>query len=181
MSAPVRLALLCLVSTSLCACAPSGSTSARPSPSPSAAAEPALPDFNSRLGSNRVAAEAATALGRRLYLGGQYWEVYVRTQPAILPGHYDPADPGASAPAAALVTSTEVVMATESGAAIKLFSQGGDAHERQVLGDLDGILRHAFPNLAADNLRIFYGESFQHGVASFDHGKLVSYDVRKIG
>jgi len=176
-----RLGLVCLVFASVCSCAVSGSTAAKPSPSPSSAPEPALPDFNSRLGSNRVAAEAATALGRRLYAGGQYWEVYVRTQPAVLPGHYDPADPGASAPAAALVTSTEVVMGTESGAAIKLFSAGGEPHERQVLTELDGILRRAFPNLAADNLRIFYGESFQHGLATFDHGRLVSYDVRKIG
>lgn len=165
----------------LTACAPGGRPAAALSPSPSAAPEPALPDFNSRLGSNRVAAEAAATLGRRLYAGGQYWEVYVRTQPAALPGLYDPGDPGASRPAAARVTATEVVMATESGAAIKAFSQGGEAHEREVMIDLDGLLRQAFPGLGTDNIRIFFGESFQHALVMFDHGKLVSYDVRKVG
>jgi hypothetical protein len=180
MSTHRAVSLLCLSLLGLSSCA-AGGTAPRSSPLAGAAADVPLPDFNSRLGSNRVAAEAATRLGRKLFAGGQYWEVYVRTQPATLPGHYDPADPAASAPMAALVTSTEVVLATESGGAIKAFSAGGDAHERSVLLELDAILRQAFPNLVGDSMRIFYGESFQHGTATFDHGRLVSYDVRKIG
>ena len=175
------LAVLCVALLGQAACAPTGSRGAPARPSPSAVPDPVLPDYNSRLGSNRVAAEAASALGRKLYAGGQYWEVYVRTTPATLPGQYDPGNPAASAPAAAAVTATEVVMASESAAAIKTFGAGGDAHERQVLGELDTLLRKAFPNLGSNNVRIFYGESFQHGVATFTGGKLVSYDVRKLG
>ena len=180
MSASRLLAVLCLALVGLAGCG-TASPGAVTSPSPKTLPDPVLPDYNSRLGSNRVAAEAASALGRKLYAGGQYWEVYVRSTPITLPGRYDPGEPAASAPAAAAVTAAEVVIATESAAAIKVFGAGGDAHERQVLGELDAILRAAFPNLGSDNVRVFYGESFQHGVATFDHGKLVTYDVRKIG
>jgi hypothetical protein len=181
MSLSSLLVVLCAALMGLAACAPAGQPRAAASPSAKAQADPVLPDYNSRLGSNRVAAEAASALGRKLYAGGQYWEVYVRTTPITLPGRYDPGDPGAAAPGAALVTATEVVIASESAAAIKAFGTGGDPHERQVLVELDGLLRTYFPNLASNSVRIFYGESFQHGVATFQGGRLVTYDVRKVG
>jgi hypothetical protein len=178
-----RLASAGLVAATIAVagCASPVARKAGPSPAVSPVAEVPLPDYNSRLGSNRLAAEAGVALGRLLYQGGQYWEVYVRTTPPVLPGKYDPGHPQASAPAAALVTQVDVVMATESGAAIRVFGAGGDAHERAVLSELDAALRKAFPNLATDNMRVFYGESFQHGAAVFDHGKLSQYTTRALG
>ena len=159
-----------------------GSTSgSAPRPSPSPVPEVALPDFNSRLGSNRLAAEASAGLGRVLFTKGEYWEVYVRTTPATLPGKYDPADPAASGTAAAAVTQADVIIATESGAAIKDFGSGGEAHEREVLSELDAALRKAFPSMTVDNMKVFYGESFQHGAATFTGGTLTQYTVRKLG
>ena len=165
----------------LAGCGGSTAAIARPSPSPSAVVNVPLPDFNSRLGSNRLAAEAAAQLGRELYTQGQYWEVYVRTQPSTLPGRYDPAQPQASAAAADSVTQVDIIMATEAGGAIQTFSAGGEAHERAELSSLDAVLRRAFPHVSTDTLRVFFGESFQHGVAVFNGGKLTQYTVRKLG
>ncbi|MGI8610216.1 MAG: hypothetical protein ACR2MY_13510 [Candidatus Dormibacteria bacterium] len=174
-------ATVALAAPALASC--SGGAKATPTPSPSKAAVVDVPlsDFNGRLGSNRVAAETAVLLGRKLYETGQYWEVYVRTAPATLAGKYDPADPSASAKAAAAVTQVDVIIATESGSAIKSFAAGGDAHERRILASLDTPLRQAFPNAGTETIRIFYGESFQHGVAVFNHGTLTQYTVRSLG
>jgi hypothetical protein len=166
-----------------CSGVPNTSAVATPAPTRSAAtppAEAALPDFNSRLGSNRLAAEAGALVGRRLFRKGQYWEVFIRTQPVSLPGRYDPGNPAASAPQAAQVTAAEVVLATESGAAIKAFSEGGEEHERQVLAEVDADVRQAFPNIRTDTIRVFYGEAFQHSTAIFERGRLIQYDVRKL-
>jgi hypothetical protein len=156
-----------------------GGTSATPTPSPSAsAADIALPDFNSRLGSNRVAAEAAATLGRHLYARGQYWEVYVRTTPPVLGGTFDPAHPELSEPAAAQATAADVIIATEAGASIKAFGAGGKPAQQATLADLDSALRKSFPALGAVTMRVFYGESYQYATAVFDKGKLTRFDVK---
>lgn len=157
-----------------------GGATATPSPSPSpSAAEIPLPDFNSRLGSNRVAAEAAADLGRLLYARGQYWEVYVRTTPPVLGGApFDPAHPGLSAPAAAQATAADVIIATEAGASIKAFSAGGKPGQQSILAELDSALRKSFPALGSVMMRVFYGESYQYATAVFDKGKLTRFDVK---
>jgi hypothetical protein len=137
-----------------------------------------LPDFNSRLGSNRLAAEAAARLGRRLFSQGQYWEVYLRTQPTTLKGKYDPAHPELSAPAAAQVTAAEVVIATESGAAVKAYSNQGRVKQQDELAGLEQDVRQAFPQVSTVTVRIFFGEAFQYAAAVFEHGQLSQYTVK---
>jgi hypothetical protein len=157
----------------------SSSTTATASASPKAVQQAELPNYNSRLGSNRVAAVVAARLGRSLYTSGQYWEVYLRSTPAALPAKYDPGRPQDSTVAAATVTAAEVIMATESGASIKAFQAGGQAAEKQELAKLDTGIRAAFPNTGTITFRVFFGESFQYATAVFDHGQLTRYDARK--
>ncbi len=173
--------LLLLMTASACTAGRNNSPPPSPSASASAPMGVQLPDYNGRLGSNRLAAEVAALLGRDLYPQVQNWEVYVSTQPPILPGRYDPGDPAASRASAALVTRTDVVIASEAIKAVKAFGAGGEAHEKAVLAGLDADLRKAFPNVATDTVRVYYGESFQRGVATFDHGRLTQYTVRTPG
>ncbi|MEA2682878.1 MAG: hypothetical protein QOK05_1206 [Chloroflexota bacterium] len=161
-------------------CGP-GSTTAAVTPSPKAVQQAELPNYNSRLGSNRVAAVVAARLGRSLYTSGQYWEVYLRSTPPALNDKYDPGRPEASTSAAATVTAAEVIMATESGASIKSFQAGGQAAEKQELTKLEADIRAAFPNTGTVTVRVFFGESFQYATAVFDHGQLTKYDARKTG
>jgi hypothetical protein len=146
---------------------------AAPSPSPSAAPTPAAsaapPDYNSRLGTNRAGAEAAALLGKQLATGG-YWEVAVRTVPAQL-GSWPPGS-AEQLRLRTTVTAATVVMATESSGAIRSFRAGGHEHEQAVILSLLRPLAAYFPSATDLEVLVFYGESDQHAVGSYQHGSL---------
>ena len=166
-----------LLAMTLGACTPAQPAATPPSPSPSPSpSPPAIPDFNGRVGSNRVAAEASLRAGRALYADGEYWEVFVRTTPPQLTGTYDPGDPASATPIAAQATDIDVVMATESGAAIRLFGAGGVVHEKAEINRVVKVLTAAFPNVKNISFRVFYGEAFQHATAHY-HAGVLDYTV----
>lgn len=158
-------------------CAPAGPPASAPRPSPTpGASPPPIPDFNARVGSNRVAAEASLKVARSLYADTEYWEVFVRTTPPQLDGKYDPADPATAAPLALQVTELDIVMATESAGTIRHFGAGGVNHERAEIRAAVNILKSAFPKATRISFRIFYGEAFQHATATYQAGVL-NYNV----
>jgi hypothetical protein len=150
-----------------------GAESSSPSAGPSTAAStPPLPDYNARYGNNRVAAEAAVKVGRVLFAQQQYWEVYVKTDPAQPNGEYDPARPETFDATAREVQKLDLVLATESGPTIRTYATGGVAHETQVLTDAATTLQGVFTASTQTNVRVFYGEGSLHATATFSNGKL---------
>ncbi len=160
------------LAAALGACSLGGAPEAATTPSPSPTASPVIPDFNARVGSNRVASEASLQVGRVLYADGEYWEVFVRTTPPQLLGKYDPADPASAVPLAAQVTDVDIVMATESGGTIRHFGAGGVAHEKAEINLVVKTIKQAFTSVRRITFRVFYGEAFQHATATFQDGVL---------
>ncbi len=151
---------------------PSTSAGATQSPPPVPSASQ-LPDFNARLGSNRFAAEAAVAVGRRLFSqGGQYWEINVRTEPLTLGTTYEPAAPGPAARPVSGARSVTVFMATESSGAIGLFRAGGTAHEKAEITMVAALLSGLFPGAATISIQVYFGESNHYATGVYSGGSL---------
>ncbi|MDP9324957.1 MAG: hypothetical protein M3O87_00280 [Candidatus Dormibacteraeota bacterium] len=150
-----------------------GAQSASPTPQPSQAESPvALPNYNARFGNNRVAAEAAVRVGRALYAQQQYWEVYVKSDPAALSSAFDPARPESFDAPAKEVQRIDLILATESGPSIRTYALGGVEHEKQVLVDVAKVLQAMFPAATTINLRVFYGEANLHATGTYQGGGL---------
>jgi hypothetical protein len=158
------------------------------SPAPSGAASPGaaaptirapwlqpeaeLSDYSTRLGNNRVAAETAIKLGRSLYAEKQYWEVYVATAPSTLKPAYDPNNPATFDLAAKTVSRVDVLIATESGQAIKTFGAGGVDHEKTELTALAQQLLSMFPAAKTIGFQVLFGENNPHANATYQAGHL---------
>jgi hypothetical protein len=134
--------------------------------------EAQLTDYSTRLGNNRVAAETAIKLGRSLYFQQQYWEVYVTTDPAVLKPAYDPSNPSTLDLAARVVSRVDVLIATESGPAIKAFGAGGAEHEKAQLIGLAQQLLPVFPSARTIGFQVLFGENNPHASATFQAGHL---------
>jgi hypothetical protein len=161
----------------LAACSgPLTGTAAKLSPTPRGTPRP-TPSFdahyNGRAGSNRAAAEVSFAIARDLFKDGvSYWEVFVRTTPLDPDPPSDPLDAAQLARQGAAVTRVDMVMATEAGQAVQKFRAGGHAHEQGVMEGELALLRQAFPKASTIQMRIYYGESHQHALATWSGGAL---------
>jgi hypothetical protein len=131
-----------------------------------------LTDYSTRLGNSRVAAETAIKLGRSLYAQQQYWEVYVTTDPSVLKPAYDPNNPATFDHAAKGVSRVDVLMATESGPAIKAFGAGGAEHEKAQLTGLAQQLLSIFPAAKTIGFQVLFGENNPHANATYQAGHL---------
>lgn len=157
-----------------CACSVSYQPSASPSPSPRSVTSPLpAPDYNRRLGTNRAAAEAAAQIGRQLAGQSGYWEVSIRTKPDALAWSDEASFQEAQR---ARVTDVTVVMATESGAAVRSFRAGGHPHEQSVVNQVAAALQALFKSAASVQVLVFFGESDEHAIGVLAAGK-VSYRV----
>jgi hypothetical protein len=131
-----------------------------------------LTDYSTRLGNSRVAAETAIKLGRSLYAQQQYWEVYVTTNPSTLKPAYDPNNPATFDLAAKGVSRVDVLIATESGPAIKAFGAGGAEHEKAQLTGLAQQLLSMFPGAKTIGFQVLFGENNPHANATYQAGHL---------
>jgi len=134
--------------------------------------EAELSDYSTRLGNNRVAAETAIKLGRSLYAQQQFWEVYVTTDPSTLKPAYDPSNPTTFDVAAKTVNRLDVLIATESGPAMKAFGAGGAEHEKTQLVGLAQQLLAMFPSAKTVGFQVFFGENNPHANATYQAGHL---------
>ncbi|HEV1998668.1 MAG TPA: hypothetical protein VGR61_11125 [Candidatus Dormibacteraeota bacterium] len=152
----------------------SGSPNAAPAPSraPWLQPEAELTDYSTRLGNNRVAAETAIRLGRVLFAQQQYWEAYVTTDPAILKPDYDPGNLATFDRAAKEVSRVDMLIATESGPAIKAFGLGGAEHEKTELTGLAKLLLSIFPSARTVGFQVLFGENNPHANATYQAGHL---------
>jgi hypothetical protein len=131
-----------------------------------------LTDYSTRLGNSRVAAETAIRLGRSLYAQKQYWEVYVTTNPSVLKPAYDPNNLATFDLAARAVSRVDVLIATESGLAIKAFGAGGAEHEKVELIGLAQQLQAMFPAAKTIGFQVLFGENNPHANATYQAGHL---------
>jgi hypothetical protein len=131
-----------------------------------------LPDYNSRYGNNRAGALASIRVGRALYAKKQFWEVYVRTDPAVLDGAYDPERPDTFDGLAKQVTQADLVLATESAESIKILAAGGVDHEKADLTDLAKVLLATFPSVHIVKIQVYFGEGNLHSTATYQDGRL---------
>jgi hypothetical protein len=156
--------------------APSAATAPAPAASPKRAPwlqpENELTDYSTRLGNNRVAAATAIKLGRSLYAQQQYWEVYVTTDPSTPSPAYDPSNPSTLDLAAKAVSRVDVLIATESGGAIKAFGAGGAQHEKAELIGLAQQLLSLFPAAKTIGFQVLFGENNPHSNATYQAGHL---------
>ncbi|MEA2647517.1 MAG: hypothetical protein QOE92_2600 [Chloroflexota bacterium] len=153
--------------------AESGSSTPSTGARPQASGSPvALPNYNSRFGSNRTAAQAAVRVGRSLYAQQMYWEVYVKTDPAALAHDYDPTAPDTFTSGAQEVRSLQVILATESGTSIQLYAKAGVEQEKKVLAAVGAQLQEIFPNARTMTLQVYFGESNLHANATYAGGQL---------
>lgn len=123
-------------------------------------------EFATRAGNNRAGAAAAQVVAKSLYADHQsYWEVFIRTTPSALPP-VDPTNPDTALQSGSAVTDIKMVMATESGVALKHFMAGGHPHEQATMLGVAELLRSRFPR-AVISIDIYYGESHQHATATY--------------
>lgn len=131
-----------------------------------------LPDYNSRYGNNRIGALASIRVGRALYAKKQFWEVYIRTDPAVLDGAYEPEHPESFDPLARQVNQADLILATESAESIKLLAAGGVGHEKADLTDLAKVVAAAFPSARVVKIQVYFGEGNLHSTATYQDGTL---------
>ena len=148
---------------------PTPATGVRPDPSGTPAP---LPNYNSRLGANRTAAQAAVRVGRALYAQKMYWEVYVKTDPAVIQTDYDPVSPETFEKGSQEVRSVQVIMATESGASIQLYVKSGVDQEKKVLAAIGAQVQGIFPNASPVTIQVYFGEATLHANATYKDGQL---------
>ena len=139
--------------------------------------EAELTDYSTRLGNNRVAAETAIKLGRALFAQQQYWEVYILTDPSTLRPAYDPGNPATFDRAAKGVSRVDMVIASESGPAIRAFGTGGTDHEKAQLIGLAKLLLTFFPSAKTIGFQVFFGENNLHANGIYKAGQLDYHGV----
>jgi len=100
-----------------------------------------------------------------------YWEAIVHTTPSTL-GTVDPGDPAGYVRADARATSVDLILATESGVAVREFRSGGHDHEKAVVLSVAQLLQQLFPKATVITVEVLYGESHLHSKSTYTSGQL---------
>lgn len=140
------------------------------SPTPNQQATPSLPPigFNHRYGNDPMASKDGFTLERSMFASRVFWEVAIRTDPAIA-GYVDLTKPAAFAAARHKVTSVLVVIATEDRATITgLLAYGSHAgQERYCEALLNAVRAMGYDAFTKAQVLVFFTEADEHAQLSW--------------